>query len=102
MNLPFYRRRNWRMTWRTYRPLVLFALFGAVVFLIAFLTLRYLEEHTALLSAELAHRSLILDVQRLSHFGAEGYTRTDWTEGTTSVQISLDKLPRHAYIKPMR
>lgn len=102
MNLPFRKRWNWRMAWRTYRPLFVWAGLIAVLFLIALLTLRYLEEHTLLLSEELAHRSLILDVQQLAHFGAEGYTHTDWTEGTTSVQIRLDKLSHPAYIKPMR
>lgn len=94
MNLPFRKRWNWRMAWRTYRPLFVWAGLIAVLFLIALLTL--------LLSEELAHRSLILDVQQLAHFGAEGYTHTDWTEGTTSVQIRLDKLSHPAYIKPMR
>lgn len=47
----------------------------------------YLLEQNQRLSSELSHKSLVLDVHRLSTFGAPGYVKNDWAEKTTEVYL---------------
>lgn len=87
MKLPIYRRYNWQLVAREYRRTIWFAVAAVIAALFVFVWLQYLGADDSRLAAELAHKSLVLDVHRLATFGAPGYTVTDWREGTTDLKV---------------
>ena len=90
-NLPHHRRYNWRIIWDDVRfSVIVIVIALAALCLIAIiedLSDRNLAESDARREAEQAHAALVADVERIALIGAPGYTRTDWTEGTTDVQL---------------
>ena len=87
MNLPHHRRYNWKFVWRELRPATYLAILACAIGVLIFVTLRFLSADNARLAAELANKSLALDVHKIATLGAPGYTATDWREGTISVQV---------------
>ena len=90
-NLPYHRRRNWLMVWDDLKfSVIVMAIALAVLCAIAIiedLSDKNLAESDARREAEQAHAALVADVVRVAQIGAPGYTKTDWTEGTTDVQL---------------
>ena len=88
-NLPHHRRRNWLMVWDNVKfSVIVIVIALAALCLIAIiedLSDRNLAESDARREAEQAHAALVADVVRIAQIGAPGYTKTDWTEGTTEV-----------------
>ena len=91
MNLPHHRRIQYSIAWRNYRFYLVTALIAlaALCLISAFAEVseRYLAEADARREAEQAHAALVADVERIAKIGAPGYTKTDWTEGTTEVNL---------------
>ena len=90
-NLPHHRRYNWRIIWDDVRfsAIVIVTALAALclIAIIEDLSDRNLAESDARREAEQAHAALVADAVRVAQIGAPGYTKTDWTECTTDVQL---------------
>lgn len=87
MNLPHHRRYQWQFVYRSWRRALLMLLGTGILAFLIYMAEMLLLEQNQRLSSELNHKSLIVDVHRLSTFGAPGYVKNDWTEGSTKVYL---------------
>ena len=85
--LPHHRKYQWQFIWKEWRVAIYLSVIATSVAFLVFMGFLFLIEQNDRLSAENAHKSLIADVHKLATFGAPGYVKNDWTEGTVNVQV---------------
>lgn len=85
----FLRRYNWFLVarqWRIMRKVKL-TLLALLIGISVHLGEGWMNEYIAHTATEHAHLSLQADVFRLANFGAPGWARDDWTEGTVALEV---------------
>lgn len=90
---PLHRRYNWFLVarqWRIVRKAKLLLL-ALLVGVIVRLGEGWMNEYLAHTDTAHTHLSLKADVFRLANFGAQGWTRDDWTEGTVDFKLRREK-----------
>ena len=87
VKLSIYRRYNLFLIWREYRRAVWLSVAAVVVGFFVLVGIGYATTHNALLDAKLYSGVQDLCGYKVSTLGAPGYTRTDWVEGTTNLEV---------------
>ena len=87
MNISMFQRYNYFLLYRSLKPWIV----AGVLAVLAYVTLLYFQEQQSLyakLAASIAIQDqLALALHTSETFGAPGYVATDWTEGTTNLEL---------------
>jgi hypothetical protein len=87
MNLPYRRRYNWKLVWRSYRHIFAWLTLIATLISLIISGERYMLEHHARLDAENENATMKAEALRLANVGAPGWVHTDWVEGTADLEV---------------